>query len=146
MKLHRLKKTKDKKKKRKGRGYGSGAGAKSGRGTKGQRKRSRVSLGFEGGQLRLYKRLPLLRGKGKNKPISRKPLVLNVENLNLLPQNSKVNIDTLVKYKLVSREQAETYGVKILGDGQLKKSLIVELPVSKGAKKKIEEAGGECKT
>lgn len=59
-------------KKRLGRGLGSGVGAKSGRGTtRHQKAREKISVGFEGGQNRLIKKFPLLRGKGKNKPMQR---------------------------------------------------------------------------
>jgi len=63
------------KKKRLGRGLGSGKGAKSGRGTtRHQKARESIPLHFEGGQGRIIKRFPLLRGKGKNKPKINKKL------------------------------------------------------------------------
>ncbi|MGB9707424.1 MAG: hypothetical protein ACPL1D_01590 [Microgenomates group bacterium] len=67
--LSNLPKIKEKKKKRLGRGLGSGKGAKSGRGTtRHQKAREDIPLHFEGGQGRIIKRFPLMRGKGKNKP------------------------------------------------------------------------------
>lgn len=144
MQLNKLPKTTKKRKKRLGRGYGSGKGGHTvGRGAKGQKARGKVSLGFEGGQLPLIKRLPLQRGKGKFKPFRKKPLVINVKFLNLLPKGETVDLNTLVKYKIVKENEAVKFGVKILGDGDLKKPLIVKLPCSKGAIEKIKKAGGK---
>lgn len=143
MKLDQLPKTTTKPKRRLGRGYGSGRGKTAGRGTKGQKARGKVKLGFEGGQLPLIRRLPLRRGKGRNKPLGKKPIVINIKYLDLLPQNSIVNKESLVDFGLVKKEEVEKYGVKILGDGELKKPLVVKLPCSGGARKKIEKAGGK---
>lgn len=71
MNLSQLPKIVHRSKKRIGRGHGSGKVKTAGRGSKGQKARGKIPAGFEGGQLPLIKRLPLLRGKGKN--ISRKP-------------------------------------------------------------------------
>ena len=144
MKLNNLPKITTKSKKRVGRGYGSGKGGHTtGRGNKGQKARSKVKLGFEGGQLPLIKRLPLMRGKGKFKSFRKKPLVVNVALLNLFSNGETVDLKTLVKYKIIKENDAKKFGAKILGDGELKVSLIVKLPCSKGAMKKIEEAGGK---
>lgn len=143
MKLNKLPKTTTKSKKRVGRGYGSGRGKTAGRGTKGQKARGKVKLGFEGGQLPLVKRLPLQRGKGRFKSFKKKPLVVNVKFLNLLPEKEVVTLETLIKYKIVKEDEAKKFGVKILGDGVLRIPLTVKLPCSKGAIKKIEEAGGK---
>ncbi|MBI4008608.1 hypothetical protein HY357_00070 [Candidatus Roizmanbacteria bacterium] len=71
--LSRLPKIHSKKKKRLGRGLGSGKGAKSGRGTtRHQKAREDIPLHFEGGQARMVKKFPLLRGKGRNKSIKNK--------------------------------------------------------------------------
>lgn len=142
--LHNLPKIVAKPKKRLGRGMGSGRGKTSGRGTKGQLAREKVKLDFEGGQLALIKRLPLYRGKGRNKPFKHKPLVVNVKHLNLLPANTQVTTEVLAKYKILKLEDIQQYGVKILGDGDLKVKLTVCLPCSKGAIKKIEAAGGKA--
>lgn len=143
MKLNNLLKTTQVKKKRIGQGHGSGRGKTAGRGTKGQRARSKIPISFEGGAVSLIKRLPFRRGKGKNKSFSKKPIVINVKVLNLLPKNSIVDIETLIKNNIVDNTDAKVYGVKILGEGSLNAPLIVRLPTSKGASKKIEKAGGK---
>lgn len=143
MKLENLPKTIARSKKRLGQGHGSGRGKTAGRGTKGQKARGKIPLRFEGGALALIKRMPFRRGKGKNKLFKQKPIVLNVKVLNLYKKGEIVNLKTLVSYKIVSEKEAKTYGVKILGDGDLNIPLTVELPVSKGALKKIEKAGGK---
>jgi large subunit ribosomal protein L15 len=145
MKLNQLPKTTAKSKKRVGRGYGSGKGGHTaGRGQKGQKSRGQVGLLFEGTKMRksLIRRLPMRRGKGKLKPSSKKPIIINVKYLNLLKANSQVTIENLVKEGLVVKEALKV-GVKVLGDGQLTKKLTVKLPVSKGAEKKIKKAGGK---
>ena len=141
--LNQLEKIKHKNKKRLGQGHGSGRVKTSGRGTKGQNARSNRALSFEGGALPLIKRLPFLRGKGKNKAFKITPVILNVKVLNLLKKDSVVDVDALVKNKIVLEKEAKMYGVKILGDGDLNIALTVKLPVSKGAAKKIEKAGGK---
>lgn len=142
MKLQDLPKIKSKSKKRVGRGRGSGRGKTAGRGTKGLGARGKVKLLFEGGQLPLIKRLPLLRGKGRNKPRHKKPFVINVKYLDLLPQNCIVDIETLIKHGII-KKKTNNIPIKILGDGELKKALIVRLPCSHGAEKKIIAAGGK---
>lgn len=129
-----------------GQGHGSGRGKTGGRGTKGQKARGKIPLSFEGGALPLIKRLPFHRGKGKNKVFKPTPIVLNVKVLNILPKNSEVTVESLVKHRIVDASDARQYGVKILGDGELSIPLSVRLPVSKGAKEKIEKAGGSVKT
>lgn len=143
--IAKLPKIVTRKKKRRGRGYGSGKGGHTtGRGQKGQKSRSKIGILFEGVKMKksLIKRLPLRRGKGKFKAKD-KPLIVKLVLLNLLPASSKVNIDTLIKAGIVDRKQAKMFGVKILGDGGIKKKLTVELPISKSAAKKIEKAGGK---
>lgn len=142
MNLSQLPKIKSKGKKRLGRGSSSGRGKTSGRGTKGQKARTKVKLGFEGGQVPLTKRLPLRRGKGRNVSFQKKPLVLNLKYLNLLKENTEVNVELLIKEGLIANGEGY-YGVKILGDGELKKPLTVKLPCSKNAIQKIEAAGGK---
>jgi large subunit ribosomal protein L15 len=145
MKLNQLPKTTAKSKKRVGRGYGSGKGGHTvGRGQKGQKSRSKIGLLFEGTKMRksLIRRLPMRRGKLKFKTLKTKPVILNIKYLNMLPDGIEVNLETLVKNGLVTKEALQI-GVKILGDGALEKKLIVSLPVSKGARKKIEKAGGK---
>lgn len=141
--LNELNKLKHKNKKRLGQGHGSGRVKTSGRGTKGQNARSNRALSFEGGALPLIKRLPFRRGKGKNKSFRPTPVILNIRALNLLKKDSVVDLESLIKNKIVDQKDAKMYGVKILGDGELNVALIVKLPVSKGAAEKIEKAGGK---
>ena len=141
--LSKLSKTTQRSRKRVGRGYGSGKGGHtSGRGTKGRKARGKVPLQFEGAAAgaSFYKRLPLLRGKGKLKP-NAKPVGINVKYLNILKKDTKVTLETLIEHHIVDGKGKET-GVKILGDGELSVALTVLLPTSKGAREKIEKAGG----
>lgn len=142
MNLSSLIKTTEKEKRRLGRGYGSGRGKTAGRGTKGQRVREDIKFGFEGGQLPLIKRLPFKRGKDKFKRLGKKPYVINIKYLNLLPKDTVVDFETLVKYRIIS-EEIRIVGVKILGDGELDKPLMVKLPCSHQAEEKIKQAGGK---
>lgn len=145
-KLNKLPKTTKRKKKRVGRGYGSGKGGHtSGRGAKGLKARNKVSLTFEGTKTKksFLKRLPMRRGKGKFKSLKKKPLVINLKYLNLFKKGDRVNLSSLVKKRIVAASEAEKNGVKILGDGDLRTALTVELPTSKSAAKKIEKAGGK---
>lgn len=133
------------KKKRVGRGYGSGRGGHTvGRGTKGQKARSKVGILFEGVKMKksLIKRLPLHRGKGKFKA-KEKPLIVKLSYLGLLPASSKVDTDLLAKHGIVKKEDAKKYGVKILGDGKVNKKFTILLPISNSAAQKIEKAGGK---
>lgn len=142
MKLSTLTKTTKTRKKRLGLGHGSGRGKTSGRGTKGQKARRNIPLTFEGGALPLIKRLPFMRGKGKNKSFKKGPIVVNVKVLNLLKKDTIVDVKSLVENKIVDSDSAKKYGVKILGDGQLTIPLTVRMPMSKGARAKILKAGG----
>lgn len=145
MKLSSLPKATKKSAKRMGRGIASGRGKTAGRGTKGQKARGKLSIThphYEGGQRPLFKRLPLRRGKG-NPKISKKPIIVNLKALNILPKNSQVDLDLLVKSQIVGKDDAGLYGVKILGDGQLNIPLTIKLPTSKSAAQKIEKAGGK---
>lgn len=141
--LHKLSKTTASRKKRLGRGHGSGRGKTAGRGTKGQGARNDISqkLGLAGKSF--LRRLPLYRGKFRNKPKNNKLLAVNVKYLNVLPTNSIVDLDLLIEKHIVEKEWAKLCGVKILGDGNCEKAFIVKLPCSKGAIKKIEAAGGK---
>lgn len=128
--------------KRLGRGSGSGRGKTAGRGTKGQKARGSIRVGFEGGQLSLIKRLPLYRGRGRNKSHQNRVLPINLKILNLLPENTVVTVEALVKYNILRQEEVDVFHVKILGDGELTKPLTIALPISKSARKKVEKAGG----
>ncbi len=143
MSLNSLVKITAKSKKRLGQGHGSGKVKTSGRGTKGQKARNKVPMYFEGGALPLIKRLPYMRGKGRNVSYRNVPLVINIKYLEQLPTNSVVDLDMLIKNKIVKESEAKQFGVKILGDGEITKSLTVKLPISKSAAKKIEKAGGK---
>ncbi|KKS81025.1 MAG: 50S ribosomal protein L15 [Candidatus Woesebacteria bacterium GW2011_GWC1_43_10b] len=139
-------KIKERKKKRVGRGYGSGKGGHtSGRGQKGQKSRGRINILFEGVKVKKSKlrRFPLQRGKGKLKGNSKKPIIVNLEALNLLLAGTVVDIESLAKSGIVRLEDAKVVGVKILGDGQLKKKLEIRLPISKSAAQKVKKAGGK---
>lgn len=128
-------------KKRLGRGIGSGKGKTGGRGTKGQKARDNIRLGFIGGTLPLYKKLPYRRGIKNRKSLERL-VVLDVGRLEVFKNKSTVDMQALIDQKLVS-PKAEKRGVKIVGKGDLKKSLMVSLPVSAGAKESIEKGGGK---
>lgn len=134
-----------KRKKRRGKGYGSGRGGHTaGRGMKGQKSRSKIGILFEGVKVKksFIKRLPLRRGKGKFKAKA-KPIIVNLAYLNLLPSGAKVDINLLIKHGIVKKDEALKYGAKILGNGDIKKKLTIDLPISKPAAEKIEKAGGE---
>lgn len=146
MRLDELPKIKEKSKKRLGKGIGSGRGKTAGRGTKGQKARGKLPLLFEGSSRGAYiiKRLPFLRGKGKNKPRGPKSLILNVKYLNFFPANSVINTEALIKARFL-KEGMKDLKIKILGDGELNVPLTITLPCSGGARKKIEKAGGQVK-
>ncbi len=142
MNLNNLAKTTKREKKRLGQGHGSGRVKTSGRGTKGQKARSKIPLYFEGGALPLIKRMPFHRGKGKNKVFKKKPIVINIEALNLFKKDESIDLKALIAKKIVEEEEAKLYGVKILGNGEIKTSLTIKLPISKQAEEKIKKAGG----
>lgn len=134
-----LPKVVENRRKRVGRGYGSGKGGHTvGRGQKGQKSRTKIGVLFEGVKVKksLLKRLPFQRGKGKNKG-GKGPVIINVGALNILPAGTKVNIETLIKARIVDEKDARAYGVKILGNGKLEKKLIIEVPTSKSVAKKL---------
>ena len=127
-----------------GRGIGSGKGKTGGRGVKGQKARTGVSIkGFEGGQMPLHRRLPK---RGFNKPNA---IGLNEVNLGRIQQaveagkldtGAAVTVETLVAAGVVSKPRD---GVKILGVGELKTKLSFQVHgASKSAVEAIEKAGG----
>lgn len=126
-------------KKRLGRGHGSGKVKTSGRGTKGQKARRNIPSGFEGGQSPLIKRLPLLRGKSRNQSRKPKAFPVAVGKLNTLPKGTIVSLETLKKYRMISKDISL---VKLLGGGTLSAALTVKVPYSKSAKEAIIKAGG----
>lgn len=141
MELHSLPQTNEKKKKRLGQGHGSGRVKTSGRGTKGQKARGNVPLRFEGGALALIKRLPFLRGKGRNRSLQQTPVVIDLSILDTLPAKTVIDLDALIKHNIVS-EKAKLTGVKVLGNGDIKNIYTVKVPTSKSAAEKITNAGG----
>ena len=141
--LSNLPKINIKKKKRLGRGLGSGKGSKSGRGTtRHQKAMESIPLHFEGGQGRIVKKFPLLRGKGKNNSVKEKSFIIDLEKLNILPDNTVVDRATLIKEKIITKGK-ENLPIKILANGQLKKKLVIKLPVSKRVKEAVEKLGGQ---
>lgn len=143
IKLNNLPKTAAQPKKRLGQGHGSGKGKTGGRGTKGQNARENVSLTFSSGPMSFVRRLPLIRGKYRNKPITKKPLIINLKYLNVLVPNTVVDVACLIKSKIIKEWEIGKYGVKILGEGEIRVPLIVKLACSKRAAKKIEAVGGK---
>lgn len=143
MKLKQIVKITKKRSRRLGQGHGSGRVKTSGRGTKGQNARSRRSLSFEGGALPLIKRLPFIRGKGKNKSFRKKPVLISLQKLNKLPKGIVVDTQTLVDHGILRKED-KNKDIKILANGQVKIPLNVKLSLSKGAALKIEKAGGSA--
>jgi large subunit ribosomal protein L15 len=126
--------------KRLGRGEGSGHGKTSGKGHKGQKARSGggIRIGFEGGQMPLYRKLP--RRGFNNFNFRTTYQTVNVGDLTRL-EGDLVNRESLVKAGLI-RDNSE--GVKLLGDGDVTKVFTVEVnKVSGSAKTKIEAAGGK---
>ena len=125
---------------RKGRGAGSGNGKTAGTGHKGQNARSGggVRVGFEGGQLPLYRKLPK---RGFKNRFAVNYAIVNVDALNKFENGAVVDLAALKAAKLVRKELD---GVKILGNGELTKTLTVKATVfSATAKEKIEAAGGK---
>ena len=145
MKLHELEKNigATQRKKRVGRGPGSGLGKTSGRGQKGQKARSGGSINpvFEGGQLPLYKRLPK-RGFS-NKRFKKEYAIVNIESLNVFEDKTVVTPALLKEKGLITKEYNS--GVKVLGDGELKKKLTIQAnKFTKSALAKIEESGSKA--
>lgn len=126
-------------KKRLGRGHGSGKVKTSGRGTKGQNARDHMPIGFEGGQLSLTKRLPLLRGKLRN--ASQKPIVVEIQLARIakLPAGD-VTKAVLVKHGIVTEENKR---MKVIGSMKLERAYTVHIPCSKGSSTAITAAGGK---
>ncbi len=141
MNLQNLLVVKQKNKKRVGRGLGSGKGKTAARGSKGQKARGKIPATFIGGGLPLYRKLPLRRGKGNPRRVE-KTLAVNLEKLINLKAKTIVDVETLVKEGILSKNNSQDT-IKILGTANLKNSLIVKLPTSQSAKTAIEKAGGQ---
>lgn len=131
-------------KKRLGRGIGSGKGKTGGRGTKGQKAKSKIPASYIGGGLPLYKKLPFRKGWG-NPKISAKPLLLKLSDLNIFKAKSVVGFNSLIDQDLISEKDLKKRGIKILmtKDEKLKVPLVVKVPVSKKVKEQIEKIGGK---
>ena len=131
-----------KKKLRKGRGIAAGQGASCGFGMRGQKSRSGrpTRPGFEGGQMPLYRRVPKLK---HFEIINQKNFsIVNLSKLSEFKESEVVNIDSLVKKKLLFKPK---FPLKILGNGEVKVKLKVQAHAfTKVAKEKIEAAGGSC--
>ena len=144
MKLHDLQPQAGSKKSRKrvGRGPGAGQGKTAGRGTKGQGARSGGStrLYHQGGNLPFFRRLPFVRGKGFT-PLTQVTFnEVNLDQLSAFEPGSLVTPETLLEARLL---RSASNPVVILGRGDLTAALKVRVHrVSKGARAKIEAAGG----
>ncbi len=125
---------------RRGRGHGSGNGKTAGKGHKGQKARSGAPRpGFEGGQMPLYRRIPKRGFTNRNY----KDIVgINVSALERFEDGSEVSVATLIEAGVIKNPRD---GVKILGNGELTKKLVVKANAfSAGAQAKIEALGGSC--
>ncbi|QTN98973.1 50S ribosomal protein L15 [Brucella sp. 458] len=133
--------------KRVGRGIGSGTGKTGGRGVKGQKSRSGVSInGFEGGQMPIYRRLPK---RGFTNNFAKSFNVVSLGRIQAaidagkLDAKAVVNLDSLKAAGVIRRAKD---GVRILSDGELKAKVAFEVAgASKAAVEKIEKAGGSIK-
>jgi len=123
---------------RRGRGHASGNGKTAGKGHKGQKARSGAPrIGFEGGQMPLYRRLPKRGFKNRNKKII---VAVNLSALERFEDGATVDVDALMEAGIVKEPRD---GVKILGNGELTKKLNVKVDAfSASAKEKIEALGG----
>lgn len=123
---------------------GGKRGKTAGRGTKGQKSRSGHKIRPE---IRdVIKRIPKMRGRGKNSNLSieTKPIVINLEKIELLFSSGEtVSRQTLIEKGIISLKKGKIPAVKILGNGDLTKKISVKgIPVSASVKTKVEKAGG----
>lgn len=125
---------------RRGRGHGSGNGKTAGKGHKGQKARSgSPRIGFEGGQMPLYRRIPK---RGFNNRNSKEIVGINVSALEVFENDAVVTVEALMEMGIVKNPGD---GVKILGNGELTKKLTVQVNAfSETAKEKIEALGGKA--
>ena len=143
MKLHELRAAEgsSRSRKRRGRGHATGQGTTGGRGMNGQKSRSGggVRLGFEGGQMPLYRRLPK---RGFTNIWGTEYAVINVDDLNRFEEGTTVT-PALLKEQGIVKDQKD--GIKVLGNGELTKNITVQASkFSKTAAEKIEAAGGKA--
>ncbi len=125
---------------RRGRGHGSGNGKTAGKGHKGQKARSGAPrIGFEGGQMPLYRRIPKRGFTCRN---SKDICAIDVSRLEVFDNDTVVSVEMLMEKGIVKNPRD---GVKILGTGELTKKLTVQANAfSAGAKEKIEAVGGKA--
>lgn len=143
MRLHDLRPAEGstKSKKRVGRGTGSGLGTTAGRGMNGQNSRSGggVRPGFEGGQMPLFRRIPK---RGFNNKFKKEWTIVNVELLNGFENGTEITPELLLEAGIIKKLN---YGIKVLGDGELNKKLVVKAnKFTQSAISKIEAAGGKA--
>ena len=143
MKLHELRAAEGstKNRKRRGRGTATGQGKTGGRGMNGQKSRSGggVRLGFEGGQMPLYRRLPK---RGFNNIFGTEYTIVNVEQLNKFEAGTEVTPALLEEAGMVKQVKD---GIKVLGNGTLNNAITVKAhKFTKSALEKIEAAGGKA--
>lgn len=141
MKLHELEVSagSHKARKRVGRGTSSGYGKTAGRGQKGQLSRSggKTRIGFEGGQMPLFRRMPK---RGFNNINRKEYAIVSLSDLNQFEAGSTVDAQALLDSKIIKKQLA---GVKLLANGKLDKNLTVKVSkVSEAAKQAVEAAGG----
>lgn len=125
---------------RRGRGHGSGNGKTAGKGHKGQKARSGAPrIGFEGGQMPLYRRIPKRGFTNRN---TKEIISINVSALERFEDGTVVTVEKLLEEGVISKAAD---GVKILGNGEISKKLTVQVNAfSDTAKAKIEAAGGSA--
>ena len=125
---------------RRGRGHGSGNGKTAGKGHKGQKARSGAPrIGFEGGQMPLYRRLPK---RGFHNRNTKEIVTINLDMLNRFEDGAVVTVESLMEMGLVSNPKD---GVKILGNGELTKKLDVKVNAfSESVVEKIQALGGKA--
>ena len=148
VKLNTLDIKNHKPKKRVGRGIGSGLGKTSGRGVKGQKSRSGVSIkSYEGGQMPLYRRLPK---RGFNSLYKRqKDVAINLYNISKLIEAKKLDSSKSINLRkfLLKPKKLKKVKVKVLGTGDIKvKVNLMADKFSKSAQEKIEKVGGKIET
>ncbi len=125
---------------RRGRGHGSGNGKTAGKGHKGQKARSGAPrIGFEGGQMPLYRRIPK---RGFHNRNTQEIVAINISALEGFENDSVVDVNALLEAGIIKNPKD---GVKILGNGELTKKLTVKVNAySASAKEKIEALGGSA--
>lgn len=143
MKLHELSPAPGsvKERKRIGRGHGSGNGKTAGKGHKGQKARAGRGMrpGFEGGQMPLQRRIPK---RGFVNIFRKEYATVNLSSLDVFKSGSVVDANKLIESGIIKKTLD---GVKILGNGEIKKKLTVKAAAfSESAKQKIEAAGGKA--